>query len=223
MSASPTTTRARKTAAAESAGTLKKVAVGALFAFVLLVPKLLRLRRDPRAWLVFRLALGVLGAALVLLPLSLWHAWLPSLAGLAMFLTAVLLPPPRLDRSLDDKARELGALVVVNGGDYQPGNDLPAAVQLFVGAERIWALDAGLRPLLVIPAAEIRAVRVNPGENWAALHIEWQEQFAEFVYRGFFAAHLAEVAASTIRGLRRSLLHVLQQPPEKPQSRAAGA
>ena len=32
---------------------------------------------------------------------------------------------------------------------------LPRHVQLFVGAEHIWALDSHFQPLLVIPAAEI--------------------------------------------------------------------
>jgi hypothetical protein len=222
MSENPTAEKA----AAGFPATLKRLAVGALFALVLLVPRLLRLRRDPRSWFALRVALGVFGAALVLLPLGLWNSWLLPVTGLFLFLAAVLLPPARQDLSLDDKARELGALVVVNGGDYQPGNALPAAVHLFVGAERIWALDRGLRPLLVIPSAAIRAVRVNPAENAARLRIEWLEHAAEFSYHGFFAAHLAEVAATTIRGLLRSPLPVLQQTtenPPAPRSRAAGA
>ena len=222
MSAKPT---AEKPVAGFPA-TLKRLAVGALFALVLLVPRLLRLRRDPRSWFAIRVALGVFGAALVVVPLGLWNSWLLSVTGLFLFLTAVLLPPPRQIPLLDDKARELGALVVVNGGDYQPGNALPAPVQLFVGAERIWALDAALRPLLVIPSAEIRAVRVNSAENAARLRIDWLEQAAEFSYHGFFATHLAEVAATTIRGLLRAPFPVLPQTPENPpapRSRAAGA
>jgi hypothetical protein len=42
---------------------LRNYAIGSLFALVLLVPKLLRIRRDPRAWTTFRVLLGIAGAA----------------------------------------------------------------------------------------------------------------------------------------------------------------
>lgn len=204
---------------------LKKFAVGLLFALILLLPRLLRLRQNPRRWLLFRLALGLCGAALVLLPLGLPAAWLPSIAGLALFLSAVLLPPASRPRLQEEKARELGALVIVNGGEYQPGNAAPAAVQLFVGTERIWALDSSFRPLLVIPVAELRDVRVLPGEFHCCLRLEWAAYSAEFLYRGFFADHLADVAASTIRGVRPSPLPILrpgQDSPQKARGRAVG-
>src|SRR6266852_5319595 len=70
----------------------RNFAIGALFAVVLLVPKLLRLRRDQRTWTAFRILLGVSGAALVILPLSLWNSWLAAIAGLALFLVVILLP-----------------------------------------------------------------------------------------------------------------------------------
>src|ERR1700730_3857868 len=97
---------------------LQRFAVATLFALVLLVPKVLNLRRDERSWTAFRVLLGIAGAALVILPLAFWNSWLASIAGLAMFLTAALLPPATLAGTVYDKARELGALVVVNGGKY---------------------------------------------------------------------------------------------------------
>ncbi len=203
------------------AGKLKTIFIGALFALVLLVPKLLHLRRDPRAWLAFRIVLGLAGAALVVFPLGLWKSWLLPIVGLAMFMTAVLLPPARPDYSVDEKARELGALVVVNGGEYQPGNGLPAAVRLFVGAERIWVLDGAFRPALVIPVGEIRTLRTFPASNQAQLRIEWHDHAAEFTYHGFFAPHLAGVAETTIRGVLPAAFPILEQ--QKPQSRAARA
>ncbi len=223
MSESPTL---KQPAAPALSAALKKLAIAALFALVLLIPKLLRLRRDPRSWLAFRIALGITGAALVVLPLGLWNAWLLSIAGLAMFMAAALLPPARPDRSVDDKARELGALVVVSGGDYQPGNGALTTVQLFVGAERIWALDSSLRPLLVIPAAEIKKLHVCPVKNGTSLRLEWQDHSAEFLYRGFFAEHLAVVAEASIRNAARTSLPILPQreePSQEPRSRAAGA
>jgi hypothetical protein len=197
---------------------LRAAAIGALFALVLLVPKILHLRRNPRTWFLFRLALGLVGAAIVVLPLGLSTSWFASIVGLAMFLTAVLLPPAKRDACVDEKTRELGALVVVNGGEYQPGNALPAPVRLFVGPERIWALDSRLQPLLVIPVAEVTSACAEEsyGRDWF-LCIRWSDRAAEFSYRGIFAEHLARVAETTLRGVIHSPLPVL------PRSRAARA
>ena len=53
---------------------LQKMLIGALFAGVLLVPKLLNLRRDERSWTVFRVLLGIAGAGFVILPLAFWNS-----------------------------------------------------------------------------------------------------------------------------------------------------
>jgi hypothetical protein len=191
--------------------------IGALFAIVLLVPKLLRLRRDERAWTAFRILLGISGAALVILPLSLWNSWLAAIAGLAMFLASILLPAPIVGTRIDDKARELGALVVVNGGEIQLPNAPATAVQLFVGADDIWALDSRLQPLLIIPVAEVSSVSTQEVLGGWLVRVPCSNQVAEFFYRGIFAEHLARVAESTIRSVMRTPLLVL------PRSRAAGA
>jgi len=196
---------------------LRNAAVGTLFALVLLLPKLLQLRRNPGTWLLFRITLGISGAALVILPLSSGNSWFTAIGGLVMFAAAVLLSPPKPDTSADRKARELGALVVVNGGAYQPGNAPAAAVHLFVGAGHVWALDAHFQPLLVIPTAEISTARVEEiGRRWI-LSIRWADHFAEFSYRGIFAEHLARVAESTLRSVMSQRLPVL------PKGRAASA
>ncbi|HEV3220272.1 MAG TPA: hypothetical protein VGZ48_10915, partial [Candidatus Acidoferrales bacterium] len=124
------------TAASQHEGTgarLRNLLIGAMFAAVLVIPKILRIRRNAQSWMAFRMFLGFAGAALVILPLSLWNSWLAAIAGLAMFLAAILLPPAEPRAIPDEKARELDALVIVNGGKYQPGNRAPAFVQLFVG------------------------------------------------------------------------------------------
>lgn len=208
------------TAASHYEGTrarLRNVLIGALFALVLLIPKLLRIRRNPQSWMAFRIFLGFAGAALVVLPLSLWNSWLAAIAGLAMFLAAILLPPANPHALPDEKARELGALVVVNGGEYQPGTAAPAAVQLFVGAEQIWALDSHLHPLLVIPAVEVSSANALQKKNRWILQVRWADKAAEFSFRGIFAEHLARVAQSTLGSVMRSPLPVL------PRSRAASA
>jgi hypothetical protein len=198
---------------------LRNLLIGAMFAVVLLIPKLLRVRHNAQSWMAFRIFLGFAGAALVVLPLSLWNSWLAAIAGLGMFLAAILLPPVRSHTLPDDKARELGALVVVNGGKYQSGNAAPSPVQLFVGSEHIWALDAHLQPLLVIPTAEIisaNAIQAQVKNHWI-LQVRWSDHAAEFSYTGIFAEHLARVVQSTLGSVMHSPLPVL------PRSRAASA
>src|SRR5258707_973346 len=81
---------------------LRNFGLGILFALVLLLPKLLNLRRDRRSWLAFRILLAIAGASLVVLPLSLWNSWHAAIAGLAMFLAAILLPEAKPDTILAD-------------------------------------------------------------------------------------------------------------------------
>ena len=208
------------TAASPVEGTgarLRNLLIGAMFAAVLLIPKLLHLRRNPQSWMAFRVFLGFAGAALVILPLSLWNSWLAAIAGLGMFMAAILLPPAKTINMPDEKARELGALVIVNGGNYQPGNAAPATVQLFVGAERIWALDSNFQPLLVIPAAEITSANALQKKDRWILQVRWSDNAAEFFYQGVFAEHFARVAQSTLGSVMHSPLPIL------PRSRAASA
>ena len=196
---------------------LRQLAVGALFALVLLIPKILDVRRNPRSWMVLRIFLGVAGAALAVLPLGLGSGFVPAIVGLAMFISAILLPPAKPDANADDKAHELGALVVVNGGRFQPGSAPSAAVQLYVGAESVWALDRRFQPLLEIPVSEITTACTEQSEESWRLRMTWASHTAEFSYRGIFAEHLARVAETTIRGVMRPALPVF------PQRRAAGA
>lgn len=203
---------------------LRRASTAILFAAILLIPKLLRVRRNPRTWLAFRIVLGLLGAALVVVPLGLWNSWLAAVCGLALFLTAALLGPAAPVTSLDDKARELGALVVVNGGEYVPAQGFSSVGHLFVGAETLWALDSAFAVLAVIPVAKISSVAVLASPSGSVLRIEWPDHAAEFSYRGFFAEHLARVAESTIRSVMRPCLPIIQCVPEPAaRGRAAGA
>src|SRR5580700_2902568 len=193
------------TAASQHEGTgarLRNFLIGAMFAAVLVIPKILRIRRNAQSWMAFRMFLGFAGAALVILPLSLWNSWLAAIAGLAMFLAAILLPPAEPRTIPDEKARELDALVIVNGGQYQPGNRAPAFV-----------------PLLVIPTAEIisaNAIQAQAKNHWI-LQVRWSNNAAAFSYQGIFAEHLARVAESTLGSVMHSPLPIL------PRSRAARA
>src|ERR1700741_5266111 len=84
-------------------------------------PKVFTLRSSPSAWTGFRILLGIAGAALVVLPLSLWNAWAFAPVGLALFLLAVLLPPLRQDRGSTQAIKQLGAYLVVDGGNFCSG------------------------------------------------------------------------------------------------------
>ena len=70
---------------------LRQLAVGTLFALVLIIPQILHVRRNPRSWMLFRIFWGVAGAALVVLPLGLGTSFVPGIVGLAMFISAILL------------------------------------------------------------------------------------------------------------------------------------
>src|SRR5580692_2039247 len=207
------------TAASQVEGTgarLRNLVIGAMFGAVLLIPKILHIRRNAQSWMAFRIFLGFAGAGLVILPLSLWNSWLAAIAGLGMFLAAILLPPAPPYTTTDDKASELGALVIVKGGKYQPGNAAAAPVQLFVGVERIWALDSHFQPLLVIPTAEItsaNAIQAQAKNHWL-LQVRLSDNVAEFSYHCIFAEHLARVAQSTLGSVMHAPLPVL------PRSRA---
>jgi hypothetical protein len=195
---------------------LQKIFIGALFAGVLLVPKILNLRRDERSWTAFRVLLGIAGAGFVILPLAFWNSWLAAIAGLAMFLTAALLPPAIADVTANDKARELGALVVVNGGKTRMSN-VAVPVRLLVGTENIWALDSQLQTRLIIPVGELTSVYSEENENGWVVRLRRSNSVEEFVYRGVFAEHFAKVTENTILGVMRPGL------PVQPKARAARA
>jgi hypothetical protein len=162
-------------------------------------PRLLQLHRNERSWALFRVALGVFGAALVVLPLSLWSGWFTALFGMAFFILSILLPPAAVESDTDQRARELGARTVVSGGEYQPGNAPAAQVQLFISPAHVWAIDKNLEPLLVIPAPAISSLRMEADEERWLLLIRWDDHKAEFAFEGFFAERLASLAEKSIR------------------------
>ena len=196
---------------------LRHFAIGVLFALVLLIPKILHARRNPRSWMLFRIFLGVAGAALVILPLGAWSSYAPAIAGLVLFVSAILLPPTQPVISADDKARELGALVVVNGGRFKLGDAASFAAQLFVGAEHVSVRDSRLESFLQIPIGEITSAQAKESHGRWFLRVNWGNKTAAFAYDGVFAEHLARVAETTIQSVLRPALPVL------PQRRAAGA
>lgn len=189
----------------------------ALFLALRRFPRLLLLHRNENSWALFRFALACLGAAVVVLPLSLWNGWITAIFGLVLFVVAILLPPAQLESSTDRKARELGAQTVVSGGEYEPGNAPVRTVRLFVSPEHIWALDAHFHPLVVIPVAEISRMRVEPAAGGWTLQVRWGDHRAEFSYHGIFAERFARLAEESILAANPSTANIVRK------QRAAGA
>jgi hypothetical protein len=189
----------------------------ALFFALRRFPRLLQLHRNESSWALFRFVLACCGAALVVLPLSLWHGWMTAIFGLALFVLAILLPPAEPESSTDRKAHELGAQTVVSGGEYQPGNAPAASVRLFISPEHIWALDAHFHPLVVIPVTEITRMRVEPAASGWLLQLRWGDYKAEFSYHGIFAERFARLAEESILAANPSAASVVRK------QRAAGA
>jgi hypothetical protein len=200
-----------------SGGTVRHVFIGALFAAVLLIPKILHVRRNTKSWMLFRILLGIAGAALVLLPFGLSNGYVFSLAGLAMFVLAILLPPAKPGTSAGEKAGELGAFVVVDGGRFKVEDGPSFAAQLFVGPDFVWVLDSRFQSFLKIPAGEITSAQAEVSHGRWFLRVEWASGTAVFAYRGVFSEQHARVAKSTIQRVIPPALPVL------PQRRAASA
>lgn len=189
-------------------------------------PRLLKFRSTPGAWTAFRLALGIAGAGLVVLPLSLWNAWAFAPVGLVLFLLAVLLPPIRQDRGTAEAIQQLGAYLVLDGGrlacgPLSPENSQPCAVSLFLTQTRVWALDPDLRPVVVIPAEEINVVTAFPSRDEWILRVSWQNGSAEFLFAGLFAERRVRLAEQGLRLVHSSELALEQAP--KAKAKAAGA
>lgn len=214
-------TETRKQAETERAARgerLRRAGLFVLFSAVLLIPKALRLRRRRNLWNGLRVVAAVAGAVLAARGagnwLGLWQGSGQGAAGMllggAAIVLALVIPPLKKAGSSDEKARELGALVALNGGFYRSGNGRQTRVRLYVAPERLHVLDERERPVLEIPMSEIAAVRVAGEGTERALVIEWRGGKAEFFYTGFFAEHLAEVARRTVDSRLRAKLRVLR-------------
>jgi len=201
----------------ESGGGLRHAVVGTLAALSRLVPNVLHLRRNPKSWVLFRFLLGISGAALVVFPLGLANNYYYPVAGLVMFVAAILLPPAMPTVSLEERARELGALVVVDGGRLVSVGSPSTAVHLFVGTEWIHALDGRFQPVLAVPVNELQSVLAEEHAGHWILRVSLTDRVVQFAYRGMFGEHRAHTAETALRSVMASAL------PEIPKRRAASA
>src|SRR5438477_6801742 len=164
-------------------------------------PKVLTLRSSPSAWTAFRILLGTAGAALVVLPLSLWNAWAFAIVGLALFLVAVLLPPLRHDRGTAQAIEQLGAYLVLDAGRFASGTEDSSVVNFYLTPTKVWVLNGELHPLAVIPSNEINLATAFPSHRDWVLRVSWKDQFAVFIYEGLFAERRARIAETGLRHL----------------------
>jgi hypothetical protein len=204
---------------------VRKAALSVLFAAILVIPGVRRLRRKIWEWSAVRILVASLGC---LLGWRYKHAnggVMDLVVGVALMAFGLLVRAKPEAKSADAQARELDALVVLNGGAFIPaGNERPShVVSIFVNPDRLFVVDEHEHTLEEIPLVRVRELAVHPfpapGESEAEaqtwdLAITWESKdlrTARFLYDGFFAEHLARVAETTVRNVLRRELPVLRE------------
>jgi hypothetical protein len=125
-------------------------------------------------------------------------------------------------KSIDALARDLSALIVLNGGTFRQSPDstpIPKA-QIFVYPDLIIVLGPRERDLLEIPLAKVRNLAVHAITNGSRegpepweVKIDWVAEepcTTTFQYGGAFAEHLAQVTERTLRSQWKKDLPVIQ-------------
>jgi hypothetical protein len=199
---------------------VKHAGLFVLFGMLLFIPRIRRLRRRVWEWSFVRLAVAACAT---------WLGWRYKHAGagpaslvlsLLLFAFSLLVRAKPEEKSADDLARELNALIVLNGGAFRPSPDsLPAAPsEIFVCPTSIIVVGPKERRLLEIPFAKVRnlvahGIADGTGKTPAwAVEIMWladQACTTTFEYEGTFAEHLARVAESTLRSQWRKDLPII--------------
>jgi hypothetical protein len=203
---------------------LRKGALAVLFAAILVIPKVRALRRKIWEWSAVRILVALLGC---LLGWRYKHAnggVVDLVVGIVLMAFGLLVRAKREAKSVDAQARELDALVVLNGGAFIPaGSERPSClVSIFANPDRLFVVDEREHTLEEIPVIRVRELAARPvlakGEREAEaqtweLEITWESKdmrTVRFRYEGVFAEHLARVAETTIRNLLRRELPILK-------------
>jgi hypothetical protein len=181
------------------AARLRRGVLWVIFGLILMIPKVNRLRRQKKLWNFIRVLVAFAGAGMLALGAFSGHSYALLAAGALMLLFALVMNAMGAHLSVDARARELGALIVVDGGSYIDSAGSRHRARLFLAPDRLWVLDSALQVLLEIPLEQIRSLSVRPaGIDWN-LRIEGADTAAEFTYEGSFAEHLARVADAMVR------------------------
>lgn len=189
---------------------LRRGVLWVIFALVLIIPKTNRLRRHRLAWNCGRLITGLVGIAMVAWGAAGGHHLALLVTGAGLLLLALALAPKSADFSIDERARQLGALIVVDGGRYLDDAGALRPAKLFIGPDRLWVLNPALQILLELPLIQIRALTVEPAGAVWRLRLDCNHSETQFVYEGSFAEHLARVADETLRSQLYRELPVLR-------------
>lgn len=202
---------------------LKRAGLAVLFFFVLLIPAVRRLRRRLWIWTALRAAAVTFGAWLLSQFIYAAAGAGILVLGGALVLSGLVLRARPQTVSLDNVARQLRSLVVVNGGSLvsAEGAKRRSQVRLFVNPDRVVVTSRRLQqPLLEIPFASMRELSAHAvseetapkGTRWS-LDVTWQSELSltttRFWYEGAFAEHLARVAETTLRSVWKKQLPVI--------------
>jgi len=204
---------------------LKKAALSVLFTAILIIPKIRALRRKIWEWSAVRLLVAGLGCVLGWRYRHAQGGLVDLVFGIALMAFGLLVRAKPQARSVDAQARELDALVVLNGGAFIPhGAERPSRlVSIFVNPDRLFVVDEREHTLEEIPVIRVRELEARPvpapGESEAEaqpwdLEITWESnemRTARFRYDGVFAEHLARVSENTVRSLLRKELPILRE------------
>jgi len=195
---------------------LRKAALSVLFAFILLIPKIKALRRKILEWSAVRILVALLGCGLGWRYKHANGGVVDLVAGVALMAFGLLVRAQPEQRPVDDQARQLDALVVLNGGAFIPaGNVRPVGTaRIFVNPDRLFVVNERGYTLEEVPLVRVRELAARPvpipgepeedAQTWD-LEITWEAKemrTARFRYDGVFAEHLARVAETTVQRLR---------------------
>jgi len=204
---------------------LRKGALSVLFAAILVIPKVRALRRKIWEWSAVRIVVALLGCSLGWRYKHANGGVADLVVGVALMAFGLLVRAKPEPKSVDAQARELDALVVLNGGAFVPaGSERPSClVSIFVNPDRLFVVDEREHSLEEIPLIRVRELTARPvleqGESEAEaqtwdLEITWESKDmrkVRFRYDGVFAEHLARVAETTIRNLLRKELPIIRE------------
>jgi hypothetical protein len=203
---------------------LRKAALSMLFAAILVIPKVRRLRRGVWEWSAVRILVASLGCLLGWRYKNANGGVVDLVVGIALMAFGLLVRPKPEAKSVDAQARQFDALVALNGGAFIPaGTERPSRlVRIFVNPDRLFVVDEHEHTLEEIPLVRVRELAAHPvpvlgepeaeAQTWD-LEITWESKdmrTARFRYDGVFAEHLARVTETTVRNLLRKDLPVLK-------------
>jgi hypothetical protein len=199
----------------------KRAALFVLFGTMLMIPRIRRARRRVWAWTCIRMS-GAVFAGLLIWRYERARVGVGALAlALALLAFSLLVRASSAEKSPDALARELNALIVLNGGTFRqsPASTPVGPSQIFVCTDQIIVMGPRERRLLEIPTGMVRSLTARPVaksrkgfDSWQ-VEVQWladEARSTTFRYDGAFAEHLARVTESILRSQWKRGLPVIQ-------------